>query len=173
MEPNHNLTTLKDLLNFDAQKFINAEVQLKNTLPEWIAIVSSLQLKSVLHKYLDFVDMHIKRINDFLNEEEIEFQIPTDKVMHAYIDEAEEKLITCTDPPIKDACLLANIQLINHYKISAYGTAAAFSSALDMEKHALVFQELELNEKQIDERLSQLAKIDINIRAMSPILLNG
>ena len=73
--------------------------------------------------------------------------------------------LNCTDAEVKDACLLACIQAINHFKISMYGTAAAFANALDMEKQAAIFHEAEVNEKQIDDRLSQLAEHEINIRA--------
>ena len=93
--------------------------------------------------------------------------------MKAFIEEANERLSNCTDAEVKDACLLASIQVINHFKISSYGTAAAFSNALGMEKAAAVFHEAEINEKQIDDRLSQLAQHEINIKAKAPIVLPG
>ena len=91
--------------------------------------------------------------------------------MRAFIEEVEEKLSNCSDSEVKDACLLASIQAINHFKISTYGTAAAFANALGMEKQAAIFHEVEVNEKQIDDRLSQLAEHEINIKAKTPILL--
>ena len=82
---------------------------------------------------------------------------------------ADEKMSYCTDTEIKDACMLACIQLINHYKISAYGTAAAFAKELDLEKRVTMFHEMETNEKHIDDRLSQLASYEINRKARAPI----
>jgi ferritin-like metal-binding protein YciE len=93
--------------------------------------------------------------------------------MHAFIEETGEKLSNCTDPEIKDACLLASIQAINHFKISMYGTAAAFANALEMDKQACLFHEAEVNEKQIDDRLTQLALYEINNHAKSPVTLPG
>ncbi|WP_369127538.1 DUF892 family protein [Terrimonas pollutisoli] len=43
------------------------------------------------------------------------------------------------------------MQAINHYKISIYGTAAAFTKALGNDKAATLFHEAEVNEKKIDE----------------------
>jgi hypothetical protein len=43
---------------------------------------------------------------------------------------------------------------------------------LNLEKFASVFHEAEINEKQIDDRLSQLAEHEINARAKAPILLS-
>ena len=59
-ENNQLITTLHNLLDYDARKFTSAEIQLKNSLPEWINKASSLQLKTVLQKYLDFVQQHVQ-----------------------------------------------------------------------------------------------------------------
>ena len=75
-------------------------------------------------------------MDSFFDEEKINSLSLTNRVMRAFIEEVEEKLSNCSDAVIKDACLLACIQAINHFKISIYGTAATFANALDMEKHA-------------------------------------
>ena len=40
-----------------------------------------------------------------------------------------------------------------------------------MENQAVIFHEAEINEKQIDDRLSQLAEFEINVKAKAPIVL--
>ena len=172
-ENNQTITTLHNLLDYDARKFTSAEIQLKKSLPEWINKASSLQLKTVLQKYLGFVQEHVQKIEGFFEEEKISSLSLTNRVMRVFIEEVEEKLANCTDAAIKDACLLAGIQAINHFKISTYGTAAAFANALGMEKQAAIFHEAEVNEKQIDDRLSQLAEYEINTKAKAPIVLPG
>ena len=166
------ITTLHDLMDDDARKFTSAEIQLKNSLPEWISKAGSLQLKTVLQKYLAFVQQHVQKMDDFYEEEKISSLSLTNKVMHAFIEETDERLSYCADAAIKDACLLARIQAINHFKISIYGTAAAFARALGMEKQAAIFHEAAINEKQIDDRLSQLAEHEINMNAKTPIALH-
>jgi len=64
-ENNQTITTLHDLLDYDARKFSSAEVQLKNSLPEWINKASSLKLKTVLQKYFDFVQQHMQKWKAF------------------------------------------------------------------------------------------------------------
>lgn len=167
------ISTLHALLNYDTSRFNSAEIQLKKALPGWINKASSLMLKTVLQKYLDFVNQHLQKMEPFIEEEKINSLLLHNRVMEAFILEAEERLHACTDSEVKDACLLACIQSVNHFKISAYGTAAAFARALDMEKQAAVFHEAEVNEKQIDDRLSQLAEYEINNRAKTPIVLPG
>ena len=168
---NFSITNLHSLLDYDARKFISAEIKLGTSLAKWIKDASSLPLKAVLQKYFDFVKQHVQMLEDFYVEEELISLSYTNRVMQAFIEEAEDKLSNCAETQIKDACLLASIQAINHFKISTYGTSAAFARALGMEKQAAIFHDAEVNEKQIDDRLSQLAEHEINIKAKAPIAL--
>ena len=171
MEEQYTIATLQHLLNYETSKFITAEIQLDQHLDEWIMQANSLQLKSVLQKYHDFVKQHGKKLEIFMEGEKISLLSVADRVMRSYIDETRDKLNFCTDVEVKDACLLASVQVINHYKISFYGTAAAFAKELALEKAAAVFHEMEINEKHIDDRLSQLAEFEINRKARAPIVI--
>ncbi|GAB2806594.1 YciE/YciF ferroxidase family protein [Ferruginibacter profundus] len=165
------IATLHNLLDYEASKFTSAEIQLKKSLDKWIINAQSLILKTILQRYLDIVKENIQKMEMFEEAEEINSISLSNRVMQAFIDETEEKLNRCADAAIKDACLLAGVQAINHYKISTYGTAAAFANALEMEKQAVVFHEAEVKEKQIDDRLSQLAAFEINNNARTPFVL--
>jgi ferritin-like metal-binding protein YciE len=167
------LTTLHTLLDYEACKHYRAEMQLQKSIPEWITEATSLNLKTVLQKYLHFVEEHTKKIEFFFNEEKASSLSFGGGVMHAFIEEANIRMANCTDVQVKDASLLASIQEINHFKISSYGTAAAFANALGLKRTANLFHEAELNEKEIDHRLSELAEGEINIRANVPIALPG
>ncbi|TKB97652.1 DUF892 family protein [Pedobacter cryophilus] len=172
MENTPSIATLHHLLDFDASKFTNAEIRLKTSLGEWLMKADSVKLKMVLQKYLDFVDQHVKKMEKFFEDEQMSSLSLNNPVMQALIEDADEKLSYCTDAEVKDACILAFIQVINHYKISLYGTATAYANMLDMERAAVVFHEAEINEKQIDDRLSQLAEYEINRKAKAPIKID-
>ena len=167
-----SINTLQDLLDYNAGKFTSGEIQLKKSLSEWIKSAASLQLKAVLEKYYDFVEQHVQKMESFFEEEKILSLSLHNRIMQAFIEEVNESVSKCADAEIKDACILAGLQAINHLKISEYGTAAAFANTLEMEKQAAIFHEAEINEKQIDDRLSQLAAHEINPKAKSPILIS-
>jgi ferritin-like metal-binding protein YciE len=168
-----SISNLHQLLKLDICRQASAEVQLQRVLPEWAIQASSLKLKAFIQKYLDFVIQQKQELDQFIEQENIN-QLPLcNRVMQAFIHETEEKTGLCSDAEVKDACLLSSIQEINHYKISAYGTAAAFASTLGMDATAQVFRKAEVNEKQIDDRLSQLAAFEINLKARAPIVLPG
>jgi ferritin-like metal-binding protein YciE len=172
MDSNSNITILRNLLDEDSRKFTCAEIQLKNNLDVWIKEADSLQLKAVLRKYLDYINDHVKKLQAFFVQENIRFISINNPVTTALIDETNSKLANCTDAVVKDVCLLACIQAINHFKISAYGTASSFAKALELVTSAALFREMEINEKNIDHKLSQLAEQEINIKAIAPILLS-
>jgi len=168
---NQPIVTLNNLLDHDARKFTSDEVQLERKLPDWIKLASSLKLKIILEKYLDLVQQHIRKMDVFFTEENLNYLSLESSVMRAFIEETDGKLSMCSGAEVKDVCLLAGIQRINHFKISTYGTAAAFANDLEIRHAADIFHELEINEKQIDDRLSQLAEHNINIKAIAPLLL--
>jgi ferritin-like metal-binding protein YciE len=170
-ENKQTIVTLHDLLDYDAAKFTGAEIQLKKSLEQWIYDASALKLKAVLQKYLDCVNQHLRNIESFFEEEKFNSVSLASQVMKAFIEETNTKLSKCPDAAVKDAGLLACVQAINHFKISAYGTAAAFANLLGMENHGVVFHQAEVNEKQIDDRLSQLAEHEINPNAKTPVEL--
>ena len=171
MTNSKSISTLHQLLDFNIQNYIAGEVELKMKLNEWLTYASSFKLKSVLQKYLEFVEKNITSLDHFIEDEKISVVNNTNKVMHAMIEETEDKIKQCSDVEVKDACLLSCIQIINHYKISTYGTAAAFANILDMDKSSALFRNAEINEKQIDDRLTQMAEFEINKRATAPIVL--
>jgi ferritin-like metal-binding protein YciE len=167
------ITTLHNLLDHEASKFSSAEMQLNNVLPQWISKASSVKLKTVLQKYRDDIVEHLYNLEEFVNAERLISLSLINRIMSAYIQDTNEKLVLCADAEVTDACLLASVQMINHFKISAYGTSAAFANALGMEAAAIFFHKAEVHEKQIDDRLTQLAEYEINSRAKSPIVLPG
>lgn len=172
MSNNHPvITSLHQLLDYDAQHFSCAEVMLKTSLQRWINSTESVKLKLILERCIDFTIQHTARFESFFDEEEMVALSSVNPVMEALIKETDEKLQLCADASVKDAVLLACIQAINHYKMSVYGTAAAFATELAMEKYAVIFHQACTNEKQIDDRLSQLAAFEINAAAKMPGLL--
>lgn len=173
MENKNTISTLHQLLNFNSQYFIIGEVHLKNTMQEWIIKASSVKLKAILQKYMEHIEQNIKSFDLFINKENMNLISNENKIFITLIEDADMKFELCSDPEIKDACMLASVQIINHYKICIYGTAASYANTLGMEEAASIFKMAEINEKKIDDRLSQMAEFDINKRATAPIVLQN
>jgi ferritin-like metal-binding protein YciE len=166
----HSINTLHQLLDDYARMFIIAEVELHNMIPYWVRQSNSIKLKTILLKYNEQVKKHIASFEDFFEEETVTYLSSSNKIMHALIASTEELCMLCENNFTRDACLLSCIQNINHYKIGSYGSAASFANSLGLTKTANLFYEFEINEKQIDDRLSQLALHEININAKRELI---
>ena len=165
------ITTLPDILDYNVRKIASAESQLKSILPNWVNAANSLTLKNVLKKYLRVVQHHNQKFHDFLNEEKIDHLNGVDIVMQGFVKEAIEKINSCEDVEGRDTSLLESIRAINRYKLNLYGTAAAFSKTLG--KSAMFFSEAELHEREINNKLSQLAQHKIHNKPKAPAKLSG
>ena len=172
MQTPPTISCLRQLLDEDTSRMISAEIQLKNSISGWVSNENSGSLRTLMHDYLNIVEKHIRQLEIFCKEEKIGTHSLSNRVMKAYITEADEKLSGCSGPEVKEACLLAAIQGINHFKISVYGTAAAFAGAVRLQKAGLLFHQAELDEKDMDERLSYLAEHELNRKAAAPATLS-
>ena len=56
------ITTLHDLVDYDARKLVSAEQQMERILPGWINKAGSVALKNILQQYLDFVKKHHEKV---------------------------------------------------------------------------------------------------------------
>ena len=171
METNSSIYNLQDLLNLNNAQISSSEIELKSKLIQWANVANSMQLKMILKKYISFTSQHLHKMDDFLEAEKIISIQTVNPIMTAYIKLIDEKLELCKNPEIKDVCVLAGIQSICHFKISNLGTAKAYSKLLGLEDLAKIFFESEVNEKLIDDELTQLAMFEVNSSAISPLNL--
>ncbi len=170
MTNTRKINTLQDYLNYEIQKLHDGEAELKIALTKWILKTTSLSLKTTLQHYAEQIKRHTEEIDVFFEDQQIDHPWFLDnKIMNALIEAIDESVLACTDHHTADVALLAGIQLVNHYKISAYGTIGALAEMLNKNKTAILFRNFEANEKLTDMELSTLAMKRINREALSTI----
>ena len=87
--------------------------------------------------------------------------------MQALIHETRKMLGILGGDDLRDAGLSASAQKLEHYKIAAYGTAAALAGQLDLrDEQKMLHLSLE-EERRFDALLTQLAKREINSDALA------
>jgi ferritin-like metal-binding protein YciE len=85
--------------------------------------------------------------------------------MEGIVAEGAEMIEEEADDEVKDAGLIAAAQRVEHYEMAGYGTARTYAELLgDKEGAKLLALTLE-EEKQTDQKLSQLAKSAVNVAA--------
>ena len=164
-----SIVSLNDLLALEANRIMQGEKELIQALPAWIHRVTSSQLRDILTQYQTYIEHHAEEMTHYFIKQP-ETSVGKNRVMRALIDDTNEKLRRCADSEIYDACLLAAVQEVNHYKISIYGTVTAFFNVLGQRETASIFLRAEKDEKRIDEQLSFQAQTDINELAKAPVI---
>jgi hypothetical protein len=82
--------------------------------------------------------------------------------MAGILEEGSDTLQEDAEDSVMDAMLIAGGQRVEHYEITAYGTAIAWAEALGLTEVAQILGESLAEEKAADQKLSALAESGIN-----------
>jgi ferritin-like metal-binding protein YciE len=163
MKPKVN--NLNDALAYQLEGMYYVEKKLQKTLPDCINHATSRALKSQIKKYLDSARdkrVKLKRIFSYLLTGPFDCK---NKVIEKLMEEESKILKYTNNSELKDALLIGNLQAINHYKISVYGTAKAFALILELQKVVDLLQEVLDWEKEANQALTKIAIKEVNEKA--------
>jgi ferritin-like metal-binding protein YciE len=86
--------------------------------------------------------------------------------MEGLVKEGSEVMGEDFEGAVMDAALIGAAQRVEHYEIAAYGTVREFAETLGESDQASLLEQTLNEEKETDEKLTELAK-DINPQAAS------
>jgi ferritin-like metal-binding protein YciE len=159
------VTTMEELFLGELRDLHDAERQLVDALPEMARAASSAELRNAFEDHLEQTRIQIKRLERI-------FEVLGEKAagkkcvaMTGLIKEANEIAGANGDDAVRDAGLIAAAQKIEHYEISGYGSARAHAEILGDGRAARLLSESLFEEKEADERLTELADSLINEEA--------
>lgn len=151
---------IKDLLIDELQDLLSAEEQIVEALPEMSNAADSSDLKKAFDSHLMETKNQIKRlheINKLLKVKKEEDK--TCKAMKGLIQEGKEVLKDYkSKSPLRDVALISKAQRIEHYEISAYGTARAIAEEMELNEIANLLQETLDEEGNADKKLTKIAE---------------
>lgn len=159
------LKNLESLFHHQLKDLYNAEIQLAEALPQLRKQVSNQRLNNAFTAHQKETENHKKRLTDIAKTLDIDLSGETCKAMKGLINEAKSFIEDDADEMVQDAGIIANAQRIEHYEISAYGTALRYAKTL---KHDVAIDKLQktLNEeKDADQRLNIIAEEVVNPQA--------
>ena len=173
------MNQLKDLLQHEIQDLYSAEEQIIEALPAMIKKAKDSKLKKALQDHLKVTQVQKSRLDNVLSKLETEgdtekkgflsrlFESKKCKGMQGLITEGEKMMAEDMDPDVMDAAIVACAQKIEHYEISGYGTAKAFSEELGLKDVAKLLNDTLNEEYEADDLLTMLAKGRLNKEATS------
>lgn len=155
-------TNLREALVDEIKDIYNAEKQIVKALPKMAKGATSDELREAFESHLEETENQVSRLErvfELLDEK------PRGKHcagMAGILEEGSETLQEDAEDSVMDAMLIAGGQRVEHYEITAYGTAIAWAEALELTEVAEILGESLAEEKAADEKLSALAESGIN-----------
>jgi len=158
-------TSLQDLFVEELRDMYDAEKRLLKALPKMARAAESPQLKTAFTTHARETERQVTRLEQVFRSLG---QQPRGKKCDGIMGIIEESNTAMEelDGVLLDAALIAGAQKAEHYEIASYGTLAYFAELLNEDRAKSLLGETLDEEKATDEKLTQLAKADVNRRAL-------
>lgn len=155
---------LKELYIDELRDLYSAENQLVKALPKMAKAASSDELRQGFEEHLEQTKEHVARLEQIFEALD---ESPKGKKcmgMEGLIKEGAEAMEEDFEDAVMDSALIGAAQRVEHYEIAAYGTTLEFANLLGETEAASLLEETLHEEKETDEKLTDLAK-EINSQA--------
>jgi ferritin-like metal-binding protein YciE len=159
-----NVGRVKRLYVDELKDLYSAETQLVKALPKMAKAASSDELRHGFEEHLEQTRGHVERLEKVFKTLGESPKGKTCKAMQGLIEEGAEVIAEDFEGSLMDAALIGAAQRVEHYEIAAYGTVCAFAKELGESDQAELLSETLEEEKETDEKLTELAE-QINKKA--------
>ncbi|MGA7521677.1 MAG: ferritin-like domain-containing protein [Acidobacteriaceae bacterium] len=158
------IENLRELLTDELRDLYSAENQLTKALPKVAKTATNGELKRAIEHHLKETEGHVQRLEQIFQHLK---QNPKGKTCHGMeglIEEADERIGDGGGSDAMDAGLIADAQRVEHYEISAYGSARTFANLLGEKQIVQLLEATLKEEKAADAKLNSIAE-QINVEA--------
>jgi ferritin-like metal-binding protein YciE len=160
-----NVDDFRQMYTAELQEACSVEAQPVQALPKMMQAAHDRTLKQAIEMHLEETRDHQRRVQELLRRHGKEAGQHTDQAMQAIIGEAEKWAGEIRDPMARDAGLIASAQRVEHYEIAVYGTLATWAKQLGLNNDMQTLHGILEQEKQADQKLTNLAKSAVNPQA--------
>lgn len=158
--------TAEELFVDELKDIYSAEKQAVKAYPRLTKAVQSEELKQAMQEHLEQTKGQIERLDRIFEILEKRSSGKTCEGMKGLIEEAQTQLEEIEKGPVLDCAIIGALQRVEHYEIAAYGTVATLAEAMGQEEVKELLGETLEEEKETDERLTQVAQ-SVNSEALS------
>ena len=158
-------TGLRELFQDSLKDIYWAEKALTKALPKMLKQATSEELVTALEDHIEVTQEQVTRLDEVFNALGMKAQAKKCEAMEGLIKEGNEIMESTAEGVVRDAGIIAASQKIEHYEIASYGTLCAFAKILgESEAAEMLLQSLN-EEKEADDKLSEVAEGSINLQA--------
>lgn len=150
--------SLRQLYVDELKDLYSAETQLVKALPKMAKASSNAELRQAFEEHLRQTSEQVSRLEQIFESLE---EKPTGKKclgMEGLVKEGAETMQEKYSEQVMDAAIIGAAQRVEHYEIAAYGTVREFAELLGEEEQVSLIEQTLEEEKQADEKLTQLAE---------------
>ena len=159
------LNTIEDLLLHELKDLFSAENQLVKALPKMAKAATNPDLKAGFEEHLEQTQGHVERLEEIAEIIGKKLTGHKCKAMEGLVEEGSELISEDAEDSVRDAGLIGAAQRVEHYEIAGYGTARALAQKLGHEDIAELLEQTLDEEKETDEKLTELAESIIVVEA--------
>jgi len=150
-----------------------AEKQLTKTLPKMKKAATTDELKSAIEEHLAQTEGHVKRLEQVFDMCGKKVQAKKCDAMEGLIKEGDSIVEETEDGSMtRDAGIIMAAQKVEHYEIATYGSLVQIAKTLGMNDAATVLHLTLDEEKQADEKLTEVAEWHVNQAAEKEAINN-
>jgi ferritin-like metal-binding protein YciE len=158
------MNRLKHLYIEELKDIYSAENQLVKALPKMAKAATSEDLSAGFEEHLEQTKGHVARLEKIFKALDESPKGKKCKGMEGLIEEGAEMIDEDPAAEELDAGLISAAQRVEHYEIAAYGSVATYANLLGEQEAESLLRETLGEEKETDQKLTQLAS-KINIEA--------
>jgi len=149
------LNTLQEVLIDHLRDLYDAEKNLVRALPKMAKAADSEELAEAIRDHLEETKNHVTRLEQVFEAFDEKPRAKACKAMRGLIEEGGEA--ASDDGPLSDLAIIAAAQKVEHYEISAYGTAKAWAEKLGNEPAVKLLDETLKEERAADSKLTEVS----------------
>ena len=149
--------TLNELLVDCLRDIYDAEKQIVKALPKMIKAAENADLKEGLTNHLEETKEQVSRLEEAFQALGQSAKSKPCKGMRGLLEEGSEILSEEEPGVMLDLAIIAAAQKVEHYEISAYGTASTIAEKLGNQKVSKLLRKTEEEEKSADSTLTEVA----------------
>jgi Mn-containing catalase len=151
---------LRELFAEEVQDLLSAEDQILKALPQMIGAAESPALKASLQTHFEETKNHVERLKEICGMVGVKARNKVCRGMAGLIEEGQEMIKESKnkDSAARDLALIAAAQKVEHYEISAYGTARTMATQLGQPDVAMLLSKTLAEEENADCVLTECAR---------------
>jgi Mn-containing catalase len=151
---------LEELLVEQLRDLLNAEGQLVKALPKMAKAAHAEALQQALETHLEQTKTHVERLKEVFTLVGVPAKGQQCRGMQGLIEEGDEVMADGEElePASADLALIAAAQKVEHYEISAYGTARTLAGQAGLPAVAELLCQTLAEEEVSDNLLTQIAR---------------